>query len=791
MREETKRGPALPLHRPARLRPSLTRLVRLLLVFALCGLCAVMLGRRIDITVTGAQPDCAALARTDPTAHVLATCRREFDRTRDPKTGARLAHVLRKAGHVEDARRIATSLLRTLARPDALRVLGDIALREEKYEDAIAVLEPARVLHRILQEPLELARDDSVLALVRSERNEYAEALRLLGECIELVERHPDGPQELYCRTVAARTLISLGYFAAADDEITKAEPLAASNEARIDLQYQRANLAQETGNHALAIEILERVLRDSEHSVSPDRMAIREQNLAFSLAELGRTTNARRHLENARRLDRNQKQAAELTWTAAQIAYKEGDLDQAALLTKAYFELLAADDDLDRDDRIDVAGLAARVELLRNNLPSAASWAWQAIGEAERVRGEQSALELRATVLTKRRLPYELRFLAFARRGQVENAALAFDQWQGRTVQDALARPRLRVPIALADIADQLVRLGPWARVALDAPFARNVDRSSVLRTMRDIDLLALIVADGQVWRLSASHGPPRLAVVGPFSEIDERVRDVSSHPTNVEPAAALGALLVPDDLFKRTSETLHVVLDGQLAVLPVAALRHGTTPLIELRPIVRELRLPDVHCVPVVRSGRATVLGDPFDKLPDARIEAAEVATLLHTTSKTGSAAIKAALFAAANGAVLHVATRSGRGSDGPALELFDGNASALEISASRLAPSLVVLSSCDAATANKNDDELASSLVAGFLAAGSLHVVATLMSVDDSGAREITTRFYGAGGVADPVRALQTAQRELLETGNVDWPQYTVFGPDVCLQAALDHP
>jgi tetratricopeptide (TPR) repeat protein len=785
MREETKRGPALPLHRPARVRPSLTRrLVRLLLVVGLCGLCAAILGRRIDITVTSTQPDCAALARTDPTAQVVATCRREFDRTKDPKTGARLAHVLRKAGQAEDARRIATSLLRTLARADALRVLGDIALREEKYEDAIAVLEPARVLHRILQEPLELARADSVLALVRSERNDYAEALRLLGECIELMERHPDRQQELYCRTVAARTLISLGYFAAADDEIKKAEPLAASNEARIDLQYQRANLAQESGNHELAIEIFGHVLRDSEHSVSADRMAIREQNLAYSLAELGRTTEARQHLENARRLDRDQKQAAELTWTAAQIAFKERDLTEAASLTEAYFELLAADDALDRDDRIDVASLAARVELLRNNLPRAESWARRATQEAERVRGEQSALELRATVLTKRRLPYELRFLAFARQGRVEDAALAFDQWQGRTVQDALARPRMRVPIALADIADQLVRLGPWVRVALDAPFAGNVDRRSVLRTMRDIDLLALIVADGQVWRLSASHGPPRLSVVGPFKEIDERVRDVSSHPTNAEAAAALGALLIPDDLFKRTSETLHVVLDGQLAALPVAALRHADTPLIALRPIVRELRLPDVRCVPVVRSGRATVLGDPLGTFPDARVEAEEVAMLLDTTSKTGSAATKAALFAAGNDSVLHVATRSTRGSDGPALELFAGDASALEISASRLAPSLAVLSSCDAATANKNDDELASSLVAGFLAAGSLHVVATLMSVDDSGAREVTTRFYRADGVADPARALQTAQQELLETGNVDWPQYTVFGPDVCL-------
>jgi CHAT domain-containing protein len=183
--------------------------------------------------------------------------------------------------------------------------------------------------------------------------------------------------------------------------------------------------------------------------------------------------------------------------------------------------------------------------------------------------------------------------------------------------------------------------------------------------------------------------------------------------------------------------------------------------------------------------------VLGDPRGDLQGARTEADQVAALLGTTSKTGSAATKAALFAAASDAVLHVAAHAGRGLDGPGLQLAGGDVSALEISANHVAPSLAVLSSCDAAAANDDDIELASSLIAAFLSSGSQHVVATLLSVSDHEALDVSIRFYHAGGVTDPVRALQAAQRELLQTSNIAWPQYAVFGPDVCPDDASHHP
>jgi hypothetical protein len=104
-------------------------------------------------------------------------------------------------------------------------------------------------------------------------------------------------------------------------------------------------------------------------------------------------------------------------------------------------------------------------------------------------------------------------------------------------------------------------------------------------------------------------------------------------------------------------------------------------------------------------------------------------------------------------------------------------------------RRAPSLVVLSACDAAVSADSDFELAGSLASGFLGAGSQHVVATLGQITDSGAPEISTRFYRAG-VADPARALAAVQAELAKTGNRDWPYFAVFGPDVCPEGAPGH-
>jgi CHAT domain-containing protein len=134
-----------------------------------------------------------------------------------------------------------------------------------------------------------------------------------------------------------------------------------------------------------------------------------------------------------------------------------------------------------------------------------------------------------------------------------------------------------------------------------------------------------------------------------------------------------------------------------------------------------------------------------------------------------------------------VLHIAAHGKMGTDGVSLVLTDGEVPALELPVRHVAPSLAVLTACDAATSE--DPELAGSLAAGFLGAGSQHVIATLTGISDRGAVEIATGFYRAGGVADPARALAKVQSDLAKTGNEEWPRFVVFGPDVCTDDTLN--
>lgn len=781
MSDESRGEPAVRLERPVRKRRS--RLRRLLRLAIVCLGVVVVVAGRFDIALVDRGHDCVVAVR-DERRDAVVVCQRAYDDTLDPAIGVVLAKAHYQAHDLNAAGRLARLLALTSQRSDALHIIGLVEHgdpRNDRNDEALTALEEARQRHRVEHRPWQVADDDWTLALVRAERNEFAEALQRADECLLYAQLADDKTLLRRCHLTAAKTLIRVGYWDAAERELDIASPLAITGTARADVEYQRASLHQERGDHAQACLEFEAALQYDKDSQDTLWTLETELNLAYSLALNNQLDDAQHHLDQATVLDSEHEKAPERAWVAAEIAYQQKDLPRAASLVEEYFKLRSPDEAVDRDDQIDVATLGAQIELERGDLERARYWARRGVYQAERVRGAQSVLELRPQVLAKRRKPYELLFVALARSQQIESAVIVFNEWQGRTVQDALARSRAPAPPDRRDIVDQIIQLRAWLPVISQAPFARDPDPGLVLRTMRDIDLLALIVADNDVWRLTADHGPPRLSRIGTFREIKDLIDAFRGHPTRVQAASDLAARLLPDKVFGTTRAALHVLIDGRLAPLPVAALRRGGTPLVAMRPIVQVLRLPETRCVHVTRSGHATVLATLGGKLSHTREEAEQVAALLGATSEIGDAATRAALRAAGHDAVLHVAAHGDVGPDSAALVLADGPMSALEISVSRIAPSLAVLSACDAATSK--DPELAGSLVAGFLGAGSQHVVATLSGIHDASAPEITTGFYRAGGVADPVRALARVQSELAETTNVDWPFFVVFGPDVC--------
>jgi pentatricopeptide repeat protein len=749
------------------------------------GLIALVAVAAVGVVLRARSPrsDCRGAARDATDAVAVSVCQREFEATQDPQVGALLADAYRRTGKLDVATAIASALLATPAQADAHAVLGKIASRQARLDDASEALERARELHRAANRRADLAKDDQALAGVLTRRQQYPEALRILDECIAEARAGGDRKIEGYCHVSAAQVLWRVGYFDASQQELNRAEPLLTSPRDHAWFEIEHGNLLQErthlpasTTELKLSVQAFERALAHATRFQLSELSLTIELNLVYSLAEDGRPDEAQRHLDAAQRLDRNNAYARQRGQLAARIAFRRGDLALASSLNDRLYDKIT-----DEDERLQVSAMQAQIALASNELALAERWARRGIVEAEKIRAAQSALELRAWVLSRRRQPYELMFTALARAGKVEAALAVFDQWQSRTLLDAVSRPRSTSSLELRSAATQLDKLGVWFPAASAAPLMKTAADPPAVK-LHGVDLLALVVADGRLWCVTASRGALRIADLGPLRAVKDRIDAFRSEPTNRALGDELGELLLRGDSHRATRDALRVVLDGPLAGLPVAALRRDGRPLVAVRPIVHAARIAELECVLAgERTGKATVLADPQDDLPGARREALVIAALLGTTSQVGSQATSEALLGAADDDVLHVAAHAEIESGGGMLRLYDRAVSALEITARRLGPSLVVLSAC--ASALSSDAELAGALSTAFLASGSTQVVAALRPISDTGARELTTRFYRDGGVRDPVRVLARIQASLVDTDNRDWPSFAVFGRDVC--------
>jgi tetratricopeptide (TPR) repeat protein len=776
MRDDHAHGSGL--ERPRRLRPPLFGRPELGWIG---WIAAGVLG--LALIDRPSELDCALAARTRTPGAAVSICEREYRDTHDPAIGVRLANLWRQAGQREEARALADGLLDTPERANGLQILGRLAADEHRFDEAESALADARTLHRAARDAAGLARDDQALAQVEVEHHRYGDALAVLDECLRLAMGGGDAQTEYYCRLSATKVLAEVGELAVAQRELERAAELAHSDRDRVWLEYEQGNLDQEyvrtpqgIARARRAIAAFERAAKLNARAQIPGFQLTLELNLAQSLADAGRLDDAERHLALAMMVDADDQDAGHRTEVAAEVAFRRGDLARASQLSQQGYD--AADDD---DARVRVAALQARIALAGGDLPGAEHWARRGIAAVERIRAEQTAPELRTYVLSTRRMPYELLFVALARADRLDDAVVALDQWQGRTLLDALAGPSPRTSPGLLGAAQRVTELGALLPVVSRASLGVAADPRTLLAGLRSADLLALVVADRDVWRVTASQGRLDITDLGPFTELQDALDRFAGAPTEPALAAELGARLVPAAAVRATPEPLHVLLDGPLASLPGVALRRDGRPLIATRPVVRVLRLPQIACTPARATTRRMVIADAQSDLPDARREAGELSSVLGFTATVGTAATSAALFQAAGSDVLHIAVHASIGTGGGVLELRDRSVSALEISAVRLGPPLVMLSACGSASAA--DAELAGSLAAGFLAAGSDQVVATLRPVSDAGARRLTTRFYSAGGMTDPVRALARIQAELADTGDTDWPSFAVFGHDTC--------
>jgi len=736
------------------------------------------------VTCASDELDCLRATRATDDGLAAIVCEREYARTGDPATGTRLANALRRSGKPEGAEALANVLLATPARADALAVLGKIAYGKGRLGEALDRLDAARSLHVAALQLDQAAGDDQARAGIFRRQKRFAEALRALDDCI--VEAHPSGDRliEGYCHMSAGLVLGEVGYFEGAQAQLALAEPMLVADRDLAALDLERAALFQHHGfgaqhrdDNRLAILDLKHAIEHAQRAARlPDQIAA-ELNLAYSLAEVGETAEAADHLERARILDVRNADTVERAVLEAQIAYRAGNGALATTINSAVYDKLT-DDDL----KLKVCVMQARIAMAASNLELATTWATRGVEVAERLRHAVSAIELRPWVLSTRRQPYELRFAALVRSHKLEDALIAFDHWQARTLLDASSRDRhghVDLRTAASD-TESYHRVFPMLS---NAPFMQPIERATLLDRLRGVDVVAVVVADDEVWRIVSRHGALDIVGLGPLAALRPALDRFVVTPTSPELAESLGVKLLGAEAFRDTGETLFAVLDGPLAGAPIAALRAGGRPLIAIRPVVRAPRLSEVGCVAAPSGPRkAVVIADAQGDLPAAATEAIEVATRFGAQPAIGAAATGEALFAAAKDDLLHVAVHGSIKLGVGTLLLHDRQVSALEIAGHGDGPALVVMSAC--VSGISDDGEQATSLANAFLAAGSAQVVATLRPVFDAGAGELTHRFYGEGGVGDPARTLARIQASLAATStNSDWPYFVLFGHDTC--------
>ena len=675
-------------------------------------------------------------------AETILVCQDEYARTNDPKVGLQLAHALRRTDRLGEAKTLAGELLATPVAGDALYTLGLVADREGQRDQAQRYLRLAGEEHRRQGAWGRAAAAEQVLARLS---NDVVEQLATLEQATLDARRGHDARTEAYCHIATALRLSEIGVRGALDEiecaRMTATEPLV-----RLQVDVDRANVLQNLGDQALAAAAFERALQGAA-TVTSARFALSARlNQVYSLTEAGRVSEASEALRAAAALDPQDRQAAGRTALEARIAARAGDPVRAGALIE---QAIAATDPGDADELLDREVDRAEFALARGELAAAEDSARRAIARIEKLRSPHPPVELRSWLITERRWPYELLFASLARRGDAAGALVAFERTRGLAVLaglipvDAVPRPTVAFP------GGELARLFPALATSALATAAPD---PAVLDAVRGGALLALVVARGELWRITADAGRLRIDRIGALSALRARLDQFQAQPRDAA-AAALGDVLVPAALARPTDRVLHVVLDEPLAALPVGELRVGGRRLIAARPIVQPARVSDVGCADRPRGARIVAIGD--------------AALAPHGAIAGG----RTALLDAARGDLLHVTAAVERDALGDALVLPDGRVRSLEIAGHGRAAAHVVLASPDAGPGGTR------SLAMALLAAGADQVIATVRPVSRAAAERLVDQLTRAD-TGDLARALARIQ-----SAGDDGAGFAAFGRATC--------
>lgn len=711
---------------------------RLGVIAAVAGIAVVAAGAATAVAMLG--PDrgraasCLEVAVKGNDATTVLVCKDEYTRSNDPKVGLELASALRRSGKLQDAGIIASELLATPVRSDALRVLGKIAADDGRRDDAARSLRLASQLHREQQRWSDSAADLQALSSVL---NDFVDQLVTLDEAAADARRGGDTRIEAFCHLASAGFLSQIGARSGALAELERAAPLIDRPADVVQLDLARGDVHQNLGEDALAVPAFERARAGAETATNHRLALAASLNLVYSLVESGRVADAANQLRLAKALDPDDRKRATRRSLEARIAERTGDLPRAAALIQ---EAVAATEPDATDDLIERHTAGAEIALGRGELTVAEQSARRAIALIETVRSTQPPVELRSWMIADRRLAYELLFAILARRGDAAGALEVFDRYRGLAVLAGLAHgdgPPSQVPGSAYPVGE-LARLLPLLQAsALASPAPERAVRDAVSAQ----PLLVLAVAREELWRISALDGQLEVAALGPIAALRPQIDRFLAAPGDRTAAVALGATLVPVALARPSDRVLHVVLDESLAALPVEALWVGDRRLSAARPIVRAARASDPACAAGPGgSRRVVVIGDRGDF-------GSRVATVT-------PGATRRAVLEAARSDLLHITVPVTSGALGSALVVREGEVRALEIAGHGGIAAQVFLAASEA------ESTRTVGLAMAFLAAGADQVIATLGPVSRAALDRLADRLYRSDS-RDLVRGLARIQ------------------------------
>lgn len=484
------------------------------------------------------------------------------------------------------------------------------------------------------------------------------------------------------------------------------------------------------------------------------------ELNLAFALARLDRPHDAERALT----IEPENGDARRVALVRGYIAARRDDIVGAE---KLFTEAALENDELDY--RWQVANELGRAYERAHQAARAEARYQDAIHAIEKLRAETETPELRPWVLRRRIEPYRALVELYAEQGRGLDALSVAESLHARAWQDVVIGTP---PTTLAaEAGRRFAGFDP-------GPAAEPLTQDELLAKLAGREAVVLLDAGDATWRLHAAGGAVDVARLSP-ANLDAIAR-FRLDPDDLAAGRAAAAALLPPDLAARTGP-IYIVANNGLATLPFPALRVGDRRLVDVRTPIRLPGLALLGCADGAWPDPPVYLGDSLpgvDALPAA---AAEVRRLGGAAALVGDAAKRAALRRAAHANLLHVAVHTELRNGAGALRLSDGVFTAAMVLDEKIGPRTAVLAGC--ATAASADAESFGGFPSAFLAAGSRHVIATLVPVEDTQAATFMRAYSDQPASLSPAERLARAQRALASRPAAEWASWSAWGDDAC--------